>query len=65
MSDRYLIVRTSSLGDIVHALPALTALRKHRPDASIRWVVGACLRRAVRAGRAWTISPSELVRTIR
>jgi heptosyltransferase-1 len=40
MSERFLIVRTSSLGDIVHALPALAALRKHRPDASIRWVVG-------------------------
>lgn len=40
MSERFLIVRTSSLGDIVHALPALAALRRHRPDASIRWVVG-------------------------
>lgn len=40
MSGRFLIVRTSSLGDIVHALPALAALRKHRPEASIRWVVG-------------------------
>ncbi|MDD8027022.1 MAG: glycosyltransferase family 9 protein [Acidobacteriota bacterium] len=40
MSESFLIVRTSSLGDIIHALPALAALRKHRPDASIRWVVG-------------------------
>jgi heptosyltransferase-1 len=40
VSERFLIVRTSSLGDIVHALPALAALRKHRPEASIRWVVG-------------------------
>ncbi len=40
MNERFLIVRTSSLGDIIHALPALAALRKHRPEASIRWVVG-------------------------
>ena len=40
LSERFLIVRTSSLGDIVHALPALAALRKHQPEAEIRWVVG-------------------------
>jgi lipopolysaccharide heptosyltransferase I len=38
--ERYLIIRTSSLGDIVHTLPALAVLRKHRPQAEIRWVVG-------------------------
>jgi heptosyltransferase-1 len=40
VSERFLIVRRSSLGDIIHALPALAALRKQRPDATIRWVVG-------------------------
>ncbi|MCX6561795.1 MAG: glycosyltransferase family 9 protein [Candidatus Aminicenantes bacterium] len=40
MSDRFLIVRTSSLGDIIHALPALAALRKHKPEAEIRWIIG-------------------------
>jgi heptosyltransferase I len=40
LSERFLIVRTSSLGDIIHALPALAALRKHKPEAEIRWVVG-------------------------
>ncbi len=38
--ERFLIIRTSSLGDIVHTLPALAVLRKHRPHAEIRWVVG-------------------------
>jgi heptosyltransferase-1 len=38
--ERFLIIRTSSLGDIVHTLPALAVLRKHRPQAEIRWVVG-------------------------
>ena len=37
--ERFLIIRTSSLGDIVHTLPALAALRKRRPGAEIRWVV--------------------------
>ena len=35
---RVLIVRTSALGDVVHALPVLTALRRQRPDARIGWV---------------------------
>lgn len=36
---RVLIVRTSALGDVVHALPVLTALRRHLPKAKIGWVV--------------------------
>ena len=36
---RILIIRTSALGDVVHALPVLTALRRHLPDAKIGWVV--------------------------
>jgi heptosyltransferase I len=36
---RILIVRTSALGDVVHALPVLTALRRHLPRARIGWVV--------------------------
>jgi heptosyltransferase-1 len=34
-----LLVRTSALGDIVHALPVLTALRRHLPGARLAWVV--------------------------
>jgi heptosyltransferase-1 len=36
---RILLVRTSSLGDVVHALPVLSALRRHLPQARIGWVV--------------------------
>jgi lipopolysaccharide heptosyltransferase I len=36
---RILIVRTSALGDVVHALPVLTALRRHLPQARLGWVV--------------------------
>lgn len=35
---RILIVRTSALGDVVHALPVLVALRRHLPGARIAWV---------------------------
>jgi heptosyltransferase-1 len=34
-----LIIRTSSLGDIIHTLPAFAALRKNFPAARIAWVV--------------------------
>lgn len=42
MSENYkniLIIKPSSLGDIIMALPALTALRKSFPDAKISWLV--------------------------
>ncbi len=35
------LVKLSSLGDIVHALPVATALRAARPDARITWLVEA------------------------
>jgi len=37
---RLLIVKLSSLGDVVHALPTLAALRRASPDAHIAWLVG-------------------------
>lgn len=36
---KILIVKTSALGDIIHAFPALQYLRNHFPDAQIDWVV--------------------------
>ncbi|MGH9312716.1 MAG: glycosyltransferase family 9 protein, partial [Vicinamibacterales bacterium] len=39
--NRILIVRLGSLGDIVHALPAVAALRRAWPDARIDWLVDA------------------------
>lgn len=36
---RILIVKPSSLGDIIHSLPVLWELRKKYPDAIIGWVV--------------------------
>ncbi|MBN2246169.1 MAG: lipopolysaccharide heptosyltransferase I [Candidatus Aminicenantes bacterium] len=37
--DKFLIVRLSSLGDIIHTLPAFQALRKNFPEAKITWLV--------------------------
>lgn len=36
---RILIVRVSSLGDVVHNLPVLADIHRHYPDAVIDWVV--------------------------
>lgn len=36
---RVLLVKTSSLGDVVHNLPAVTDIRGRMPDAVIDWVV--------------------------
>src|SRR4030042_3551163 len=37
--EKILIIKPSALGDIVLALPALSALRKDFPDATISWLV--------------------------
>jgi lipopolysaccharide heptosyltransferase I len=37
--NNFLIIRLSSLGDIIHALPAFSALRNHFPEANITWLV--------------------------
>jgi lipopolysaccharide heptosyltransferase II len=36
---RIALVKPSALGDIVHSLPVLSALRRRFPDAAITWVV--------------------------
>ncbi|MAK54499.1 MAG: lipopolysaccharide heptosyltransferase I [Pusillimonas sp.] len=39
MTKRILIVRTSSLGDLVHMLPAISDIARHVPGAKIDWLV--------------------------
>lgn len=39
MSVDLLLVKTSSLGDVVHALPVLSDLALQRPDCAVAWVV--------------------------
>jgi lipopolysaccharide heptosyltransferase I len=36
---KYLLVRLGSLGDVIHAIPAVAALRAHDPSARIDWLV--------------------------
>ena len=38
---RLLIVKTSSMGDVVHAMPVVNDLRRHLPDLEIDWLVEA------------------------
>ncbi len=40
IKKKFLIIRLSALGDIVHCLPVAYALRQKYPDAQIDWVVG-------------------------
>src|SRR6266571_3000494 len=37
--DRILIIRLSSMGDIIHTLPAVAALRRAFPLAALGWVI--------------------------
>ncbi len=38
-APKILIVKLSAIGDVVHTLPALNALRRFRPQAHITWLV--------------------------
>jgi lipopolysaccharide heptosyltransferase I len=38
MSD-ILIIKTSSLGDVIHQMPAITEARRHLPQARLSWLV--------------------------
>ncbi len=36
---RILLVKTSSLGDVIHNLPVVSDIRRHFPEAEIDWCV--------------------------
>ncbi len=38
---KILIVKLSAIGDVIHTLPALNAIREHYPQAHITWLVEA------------------------
>lgn len=38
-TERLLVVRLSAMGDIIHAMPAIAALRRAKPDLQIGWLV--------------------------
>ena len=40
---RILLLKPSSLGDVIQALPVLRLLKKHRPDSDIFWWIDAAL----------------------
>ncbi|HEX3998124.1 MAG TPA: glycosyltransferase family 9 protein [Pirellulales bacterium] len=72
---RILIVRLSAVGDTVHGLPVLSALRDHLPNAYLSWVVEEraaavleghpALDRLIVAPRRWLRSPMAVWRLTR
>ena len=64
---RILIVRLTAIGDVIHTVPVLCALRRSLPHAEITWVVEGhagdlieghpALDRLVRVPRKWLKSP--------
>jgi heptosyltransferase I len=39
LPDRILVVRLSAMGDVIHAMPAIAALRRAKPDLQIGWLI--------------------------
>lgn len=70
--SRILIVRLSAIGDVIHGVPVLCALRDAFPRASIAWVVEGragdilvghpALDALIRVPRGWLKSPSQVWR---
>lgn len=70
--SRILIVRLSAIGDVIHGVPVLCALRDAFPRASIGWVVEGragdilaghpALDRLIRVPRGWLKSPAQVWR---
>ena len=58
---RILFIKPSSLGDVVHALPALAALRRRFPQAFIVWLVkrqwAELVERMEGIDRVWPVGP--------
>lgn len=48
---KILIVKLGSIGDVVHAMPAVATLRRHLPDARIDWLVERYARPVLNHGR--------------
>ena len=42
-SLKILILKPSSLGDVVQALPVLRLIKRHRPDSSVYWWIDSRL----------------------
>jgi ADP-heptose:LPS heptosyltransferase len=67
--SRILIIRLSALGDVVHALPMLDALRRARPDAEVGWLVeekaSSLLAGHPQIDRLWVAPRAELVSLLR
>ena len=52
---RVLIVKTSSMGDVLHTLPALTDVQQAIPDIQFDWVV-----EEAKALNIETMTPAEI-----
>jgi heptosyltransferase-1 len=71
-SPRILIVRLSAIGDVIHGVPVLCALREALPESFLGWVVEGrsgslleghpALDALVRVPRGWLKSPREVWR---
>jgi len=69
---RVLIVRLSAIGDVIHGLPVLNAVRRAMPEASIGWVVEgragdllrghSALNEVIGVPRGWLKSPKEVLK---
>jgi len=60
--SRILIIKLSSLGDVIHSLPTLTSIRRAYPEAYVAWIAGpkaaAIVTRHPGVDRVYELGPS-------
>ena len=49
---RILLIKPSSMGDVIHALPVVSAIHRHYPDTEIRWLLQPAWRMLVEGNPA-------------
>ena len=59
---RVALIKPSALGDVVHTLPVLSALRRRYPDAHITWVVNRAYEPLLRGHRLCQTRRGKLCR---
>lgn len=68
-AKRILVIKTSSLGDVCNALPAVHCIKEHKPEAEIGWVVKNAFKPIISAspfvGRVHSFPRKSLMKAIR
>lgn len=62
--ERILVVRLSAMGDVIHGMPAIAALRRARPDLKIGWLIEKRWAELLCSRENERVAPSSLLKPL-